>query len=589
MESHVSQPPASRHESTRLRRACDKCRMCKVRCDGRDPCTRCTDRGVACRFGRVRRRADIPSSDGPSASSPRHRRRRLLKAIHVTHPREPPWMMNAFYGPSSNYSALIKLRDLLLQDRIQRDASNETEEANRCIDNLGYRPMIFATSDSPQSQENIASGPNFALLPFELAQRFLAIFSATLLHMQPLQTRETLEKWLEGLYGCPGSVQATPTEHSILFAALAIAATFTEHDSWGERLFQQAQMQASSLSRDTTNVLAVQVDLLLAVYEWQVGRSDSTYAYLGDATRKVFAAGLHRMGSSEPGQGSDQAMARVTLLSLFCYENYIGITLGRPSSLTMEHVGNLSCEDYPTLSKLLTFTKAIRELQMTQEKEDFNNGRMLMQSGMKARNRLDGLAAELRHGRESSSSGIADNDPTPGDTYYLLMMLYHYAILVAYRPYLFLFSREIEYPDLSRDDERWPNLTYINSHYTLYQSCLGQAVSSAHQIVSLLEEADTEGSLVTDSAHNAFFVESACLVLIYHCLIDHRIRPLNLGFIHAGMNHLRKMASKKVASGRLSAMEHLLATAGLVDERLLNGGDVVLWSGGLVVPVESVD
>lgn len=58
-----------------------------------------------------------------------------------------------------------------------------------------------------------------------------------------------------------------------------------------------------------------------AQYEWHVGRLESAYALLSDASRRSFATGLQRVGTSSRLNASPKNIAaKKTFLSLYCYE-----------------------------------------------------------------------------------------------------------------------------------------------------------------------------------------------------------------------------------------------------------------------------
>ncbi|KAL2697412.1 hypothetical protein AAEP93_011316 [Penicillium crustosum] len=276
--------------SSRLRRACEECRRRKLKCDGHEPCRSCAERSSPCVFGQVRRRKTAsPHHQELVTSTANFNAAKLIQPFHATHQESSlgeEMICNAFFGPSSNISLLLNLYHLLPSSWIGgcHSGHDEITLANNCLDAFGYRRLIF-----PNSQHDLHSSTsqdtkiNLGLLPFTLANRFLRNYTSTLLYMLPFQPAASLERWLNQLY-CPGAPRnSSPAQHAVLFAALSIGTTFTEQDHWGERLFQQAKF------------------LEYAQYEWQVGRVDSAYALLGDATRRSFAAGCSMQAAQMDG------------------------------------------------------------------------------------------------------------------------------------------------------------------------------------------------------------------------------------------------------------------------------------------------
>ncbi|KAL2697402.1 hypothetical protein AAEP93_011306 [Penicillium crustosum] len=131
-------------------------------------------------------------------------------------------------------------------------------------------------------------------------------------------------------------------------------------------------------------------------------------------------------------------------------------------------------------------------------------------------------------------------------------------MLVAHRPFLALLDRSkgqsqsTEYQNGAF--EAWD---ISNSSWLL--DGVEKAVSSAKMIISLLEDICKSGSILKDSSNNISFIESACLALGYHCLLDENASLSNASYIHAGIQTMRDIACQNVVSDRLLAMENVLA------------------------------
>jgi hypothetical protein len=256
--------------SSRLRRACEECRRRKLKCDGREPCRSCAKRSSPCVFGQVRRRKAIsPHHQEPVTSPTNFNAGKFLQPFLVTHRESSPGdetICNAFFGPASDISLLLKLYHLLPSSWAggSRSGQDEKISANNCLDVFGYRCLIFPNSQHYLNPRTFQDTPlNLSLLPFTLAKRFLRNYTSTLLYMLPFQPATCLERWLNEIYCLDASKTCSSAQHAVLFAALSIGTTFTEQSHWGERLFQQAKLLATEMSGSLSNIYTIQATVLM--------------------------------------------------------------------------------------------------------------------------------------------------------------------------------------------------------------------------------------------------------------------------------------------------------------------------------------
>lgn len=93
--------------------------------------------------------------------------------------------------------------------------------------------------------------------------------------------------------------------------------------AFAEKLFVQAKVEAAALD-DDVNLGAVQLSLLLGLYQLARGRPNSAYLHLGTACRKAFAMGLHietsKSGITSSSTGSPKQERRITIWCLYLHE-----------------------------------------------------------------------------------------------------------------------------------------------------------------------------------------------------------------------------------------------------------------------------
>jgi hypothetical protein len=123
----------------------------------------------------------------------------------------------------------------------------------------------------------------------------------------------------------------------ITLAVLAIGAGASHNVPVAELLFSKAKVEASSFD-ETVNLRMVQFSMLLAEYQKNMGRPNSSYLHLGNASRKAFAMGLHRDLSSPVnilGWDDELQRRRSTIWYLCIFERYVFSNLGMISILLL--------------------------------------------------------------------------------------------------------------------------------------------------------------------------------------------------------------------------------------------------------------
>lgn len=368
METSVS-PHSAKPLIARNPKACQECRKRKVKCDAVVPCSQCKLRNRECTY-RVaprpnrRKRATGNQSpdtgDGPQNPAIEGERRRSLStaaadagnsaevknsvhysSVAATHLASPSCELQVHYGPTSNFSMMqLIYRHLISHANAHNDNhapgssehtgrgtadGDEVEEAGPGLDLFSFRRLFFGDMEKASGKTlTNGDGANQALmfLPERLAEQFLNRYLVTVYHSTPFLSPEEFRALLKAVYSGtdPGVFESASS--ILLLLGLAIGAAMTDHSPWGETLFQKAKVHAHALD-DVINLQAVQIPLLMAYFQIENGRTNSAFLYTGFATRKAFAAGLHKgvnLRNDQTGRNLQERKATIWLL--YFYETY---------------------------------------------------------------------------------------------------------------------------------------------------------------------------------------------------------------------------------------------------------------------------
>ncbi|RGP62686.1 c6 zinc finger domain-containing protein [Fusarium sporotrichioides] len=329
--------------STKIPKACEPCRLRKKRCSGTHPCDHpdCQDSPSTCvyrnktRNRRSKRDSSHPLSqlpfpesgqsvDGTSPLSLSSRQnaetgpdsgvqQEVYHSVTETH--LSPTSTDSsqlYYGPSSYFAFLQQIHRGVLP--LISHGQSDGSEAQSGLDTFMQRSIFFGTASriSPEAlrSENIQLAP----VSREMAHEFLELFKATSYHRLPFYT----------------------TKASFL-AMLAIGALATPQTDLAETLFTEARREAVILD-DAVTLKTLQLSLLFADYQINMGRPNSTYLHLGVACRRAFALGLHLGALSTRLDSLTLKNHQTTIWSLYFFETYQSLSLGRRSGLKLKDI-----------------------------------------------------------------------------------------------------------------------------------------------------------------------------------------------------------------------------------------------------------
>ncbi|VUC26540.1 unnamed protein product [Clonostachys rosea] len=346
-------------------KACEPCRRRKIRCDGKTPCAQCRDEPASCSYRtKIRTRASLRpfaasarsdshrTSPVAPTSQPRIPRRdldpvqergtsqspyeapatrtsiqeptpRLYESVAVAH--LAPQLTDSsqlFYGPSSSF-AFIQQVYRLIRAKVPLTASSDNgQEGNRsALDLFKQRNVFFGVPwrSDPLASSLYGSQGISALAAKQLAGSLLAVFQAGSYPFFPFSTPSSLENLLDSAYDDWTAITSLKKSYLLLMLAIGALQT-TDHAELADRIFIEAKREAV-LYEDAVNIPAIQLSLLMADYQINMGRPNSAYLHVGNACRKGMALGLaHITGGYTQAQTQERS---ATLWSLYYHETRI--------------------------------------------------------------------------------------------------------------------------------------------------------------------------------------------------------------------------------------------------------------------------
>ncbi|KAJ4172965.1 hypothetical protein NW754_003171 [Fusarium falciforme] len=334
----------------RCAKACGSCKRRKERCDGLQPCGRCTTRGVSdqCSFVLLPphslRFQDIPAerndpdpiskTPGRDPSSNNGPAPGALSSIDIPDPAYPhadsrPWALldevdvehmdedkersgSGSGGGSSASAAIPELSGLVPDDHgkfvfIGDVANLSFLQVIRRIVRDSVRPCVFTEDPlqhamveaTPPSTSNwlvdilddTPARPRLEEAQYLLRWYFRAM-SCVLNLFEELELDQSLSRWLEREPGTPSHEAQT----AIFFLIFAIGAQTCPDDreSAAERCFNYGRFLTASIVMEDISIPTIQCNILITMYLLGASRRNAAFMYLGSAVRAAYALGIQR-------------------------------------------------------------------------------------------------------------------------------------------------------------------------------------------------------------------------------------------------------------------------------------------------------
>jgi hypothetical protein len=381
----------------RSRRACEPCRVKKIKCDGTYPCTACKSRKLLCiPRNDIKKSSKRKTAEGSDTLSSRKRRESCgvlftdsghnisdyevhcsLTGFDASNSSQ----MQLYYGPSSAFAFLQQLFAYLSDGASVKDIVNSSQCARysaEAIAEFGYDKLFFGTHAEASPITSISSIKSLVssnssissrLLPRETAELFLEMFFSSTYHLLPFCTHETIRMLLNDLY-FDSSFFCQNLDSTLITAILAIGATLTNEVEWADSLQQMVKNDLKQRA-ETVNIRVVQTNMLMGELSNYQGRPNSANLYVGAAVRMALAAGLHRNNSSSNHSSATSlpqkeavrlAERRATFWSLYAQDRKYSLALGRPAAINDLDVSISEPEEDPHLKLMVELSKIVNRI-----------------------------------------------------------------------------------------------------------------------------------------------------------------------------------------------------------------------------------
>ncbi|KAL4890651.1 hypothetical protein BDV59DRAFT_89328 [Aspergillus ambiguus] len=569
----------------RTSKACQECRKRKIKCNGINPCKTCQLRHTPCVYRdwiRHRKKKHQeksekdefePSVAGVHASSPGFHQQSsstgrrnpsmnytFNNSVSATDTTSSSSEIQLYYGSTSHFALMHEIyRDLVSNPgNYSKTPQAEVEEAGAGLDMFSFRRIFFGTPVGPHDALRSLGATDVPVmfLPYELARVFLERYLATLLHLVPFRSKESYREQLEQLYNrAPGTVGDT-WSHCMLLMALATGSLGTEHYSWGDILFERVKTTCA-LSDDLVNLQTVQLSLLMAHYQTDQGRPNSSFLHLGSAARKALSAGLHKRAPNEAEhKGHNFEERRTTFWSLYVYETWICFHLGRPRSLLQRDIGI-----EPPADPLLRILYDLSKMMSRSADEMFGRHHdSLLHLWKLARSITDDYRSYDTKVQETLGFGV-DKCPQTGEIgvqQAILVTLYYHTILLTYRPFLIFRGRwQQDMKMSSRECDSGGTKRPTEIPTWLNDAC-NQVIGAACRTIHFLYEASLVNDLVKELRYHGYFLSSAAFALIFDLMHGDNLASSHLPWIHASVQCLSSMRAGDPIKSSMSAIQTVL-------------------------------
>ncbi|KAE8150854.1 fungal-specific transcription factor domain-containing protein [Aspergillus avenaceus] len=376
--SRVS-PPKTPISKTRAKRACIECRNLKTKCDGYQPCTRCSRLAIACAY--VHNKKENMERRLQECESQIQVYEHLLRRMQLQMNFQDEEMIArtlAQYSPSSDQSEGEEDGDFLSELEDGTKYIREDFHGNKSLQSIGFvgRPsdiawikdLNLAVGDanfletSPSNQRAEANRPPILSMvsyflddqeltldgivdpydrpPPDIADRLLHLFLHTVQPSFPIISRVSfLEQ--ASIYYTASPVQPTKRWLAILNLVFAVAAKFAQlmSEPYAQYIddpmvfFARARKLAFADSQliDHPNLQQVQIEGLLAFFLMTIGHINRSWRACGIAIRSAIAMGINLQSESKQTSNISKEIRYRVWWSIYTLENTLSIMTGRPT------------------------------------------------------------------------------------------------------------------------------------------------------------------------------------------------------------------------------------------------------------------
>ncbi|KAK7415705.1 hypothetical protein QQX98_005740 [Neonectria punicea] len=287
----------------RISKACQECRIKKIKCNGETPCESCRFRGLNCLYrekARNRMRKTKPRvaayesimaqesrespsldpSEDDSVAAPTPARemadsvpppgsnlgseKSIINntSVAATHRASPSCLLQLYYGPSSNFALLNSIYHQIEGTRPKSPPREGVEEVGPGLDLFSHRRLFFGDLADTQRPATVSEDYSAMLLDPATAKRLLERYLLTYWHGLPVMDKDTYRRRLDLLFRPPGIFDFDSSDTIIILLAIATGASMTGEEAIAEFLFQKAKQGAAKLD-EVVNTQVVQIHLMM--------------------------------------------------------------------------------------------------------------------------------------------------------------------------------------------------------------------------------------------------------------------------------------------------------------------------------------
>ncbi|KAL5589220.1 hypothetical protein FOBRF1_015748 [Fusarium oxysporum] len=570
----------------RISKACQECRVKKIKCNGVMPCQNCRLRSLGCVYrekarNRTRKikprtaaseaigshdtleapsiepsdegsnvpltpNVDVAVSASPAPSAFASERSINNNSVAATHRASPSCLLQLYYGPSSNFALLNLIYHQIEGTRPNVPSREGVEEVGPGLDLFRDRRLFFGDLADNQRPTSVSEDYSAMLIDPETAKRLLDRYLLTYWHGLPVMSKETYRRRLDALFKRPILDFDCP-ETIIIMLAVGLGASMAGEEAIAEFLFQKAKQGAAKL--DEVVNIQVFLDFVLTYphghFQSERARPNSSFLHVGTAVRTAVAAGLHKDACMRPGETQEVVdQRRIMYWSLFFWETWNCFVVGRPSSIPDPGQSIPVPGEHQLLVSLAKLSRIMDKCAKRIYSPRHDSLLPVWNAAVEIRQELHCFAEQQLKDMKFCLIG----DPSTGERgvcQAMVSTMYHHTLLLTFRPFLILRAK------LKQEISSSENISAESLHAPprwLDNAC-EYCLEAARNSIGFLTASCATNILCRDIKYHGFFIEGACYALAFDMLQEKtKTAHRNLPWIHSGLRCLRSMVTKAGAN-----------------------------------------
>ncbi|EHK19430.1 uncharacterized protein TRIVIDRAFT_125006, partial [Trichoderma virens Gv29-8] len=337
----------------RCARACTNCKRRKERCDGRQPCRRCVERGVLSECSLcLPRQSPFMASTLPktrSSAPPDYsnvqphglQHEMALRFPHLSRLIKDDRGTFMFIGDSANHSFLQNIRRIVRErvgDCIFVDDPLRHYMVEACP-SKGHNSILHHGTEPPP-KPTVDEARSFVYWYRQATHSILQLFDEN-------KICDDILDWLRLPQEPLDAISATYS----LILAIGAQACPEGYDERAERHFNYGRYVTLATLMDDPSIATTQCHVLIAMYLLAQSRRNAAFMYLGIAVRGAYALGLHREDVSALYDSTEYMTRERLWKGIRTLDLFMSASLGRPPA-TLETRDTASKEHYSAMNDL---------------------------------------------------------------------------------------------------------------------------------------------------------------------------------------------------------------------------------------------